>query len=92
MHRWEDEGVDWEGIEAAADYIGRYCEFWSGIKVAQTKEKWGMACVYLQYGPINKWQELVYRRAYKNAIEKWPHLKEEILKGADWDEFLQGLS
>ena len=37
------------------------------------------------------WQRLVYRQAYKNAIKKWPHLKEEILNCADFSEELKGL-
>lgn len=31
----------------------------------------------------------LYRRAYKLAIKKWPHLREEILRGADWCEYLE---
>lgn len=33
----------------------------------------------------------MYRWRYKQAIKKWPHLKEEILCSADWDELLEGL-
>ena len=38
--------------------------------------------------PYQKW---VYRLAYKNAIHKWPMIREEILQGADWSEYLKGL-
>lgn len=33
-----------------------------------------------------------YRRTYKKALEKFPHLSEAILTGADWPELLKGLS
>lgn len=35
--------------------------------------------------PYHIW---LYRRAYKNAIEKWPHIREEILNSADYYEYL----
>lgn len=38
--------------------------------------------------PFHRW---LYRRAYRLAVEKWPHLRKEILNGADWREILQGL-
>ena len=38
-----------------------------------------------------KWQSFIYRQAYKEAIAKWPHLREEILGGADYPELLEGL-
>ena len=40
---------------------------------------------------IVPYQRLLYRRAYRLAIRRWPHLREEILGGADWDELLIGL-
>jgi len=36
-------------------------------------------------------QKRVYRQAYKKALEKFPHLRVEILGGADWPEYLRGL-
>ena len=36
----------------------------------------------------HKW---LYRRAYKLAIKRWPHIREEILDCADYEEFLGGL-
>ncbi len=39
----------------------------------------------------HKWQSYIYRKAYKNAVSKWPHLRKEILCAADYDEFLEGL-
>lgn len=38
--------------------------------------------------PFHKW---LYRKVYSNAVKKWPHLKEEILCCADYDELLKGL-
>ena len=37
------------------------------------------------------YQIIVYRFAYKKAVEKYPELKEEILSCADWPEYLEGL-
>lgn len=31
----------------------------------------------------------LYTRAYGNALRKWPHLRAEILRGADFNELLQ---
>lgn len=36
--------------------------------------------------PYHVW---LYRRAYRLAISKWPLLREEILLGADWSEYLE---
>lgn len=38
--------------------------------------------------PYHKW---LYRYMYRKAIEKWPHLRAEILEGADDFELLKGL-
>ena len=37
------------------------------------------------------YQKYVYRLAYRNALKRWPHIREEILAGADWPELLEGL-
>lgn len=36
----------------------------------------------------NPWQKFIYKRAYKLAVKKWPHLRKEILSGADHLELL----
>jgi hypothetical protein len=36
--------------------------------------------------PYHKW---LYRRVYGQALKKWPHLRLEILAGADYAELLQ---
>lgn len=38
--------------------------------------------------PFHKW---FYRQTYKKAVKRWPHLKDEILCCADYDELLKGL-
>jgi hypothetical protein len=35
--------------------------------------------------------ERLYRYSYKKAVEKYPHLRQEILSAADFDELLKGL-
>lgn len=42
----------------------------------------------LQYF-FNIWQPYVYGLAYRNALKKWPHLRAEILAGADYPEFIE---
>lgn len=131
MHRWGDENVDWNGIEAAACFIADYCRRW-GRFGGQAKEKYGTVRFYASFGcyslislthpgyhytwsiwqPYVKfdnavgdyivrytglqaffgwWQPKVYRRAYKLALQRWPHLRQEILCCADYSELLEGL-
>lgn len=103
MHMWGEEGVDWQGIGDAACYIGGFCQRWGRIPVSDMKEKYGTVRVYLYFGFFDwgwksylnwlvvPYQHRIYRLAYKKAIAKWPHLREEILCGADWQELLGGL-
>ena len=37
------------------------------------------------------YQGAIYRLAYKRALKKYPMIREEILSGADYPEFLEGL-
>lgn len=128
MHCWGDKGVDWNGINDAAQYIHDYCVRWARLG-GDYKEKFGTVRFYARFhcqlhdliypgymwivwpqfmnlvdlyfyatrvfdpvrSVINWWQAKVYRRAYKNAVKKWPHLRQEILCMADYDEFLNGL-
>ena len=90
IHSWGDKDVDWQGINDCADWIGQELTSFFPDWVQQTKEKWGMVVVYC-YAPHNEEAEIFYRETYKKAIEKWPHLKQEILQGADWSEYLEGL-
>lgn len=38
--------------------------------------------------PYHKW---LYRHVYSNAVDRWPHLRNEILCCADFPELLEGL-
>lgn len=132
MHHWGDEGVDWDGINNAAAYIGENLIRWGRVGIMQYKEKFGTVRVYCQFGwhdlhsithpghawiryqrngvlwrfnyftghgrifqilnlvvvPYHRW---LYRFLYRQAIRKWPHLRDEILGGADYSELLEGL-
>lgn len=127
MHMWGDEGVDWEGINNAAEFIHDYCVRWARLG-GDYKEKYGRCCFYAKFdlslhslfypgyafyqmpewlvhfdiyvfSPVcyklgvsklwHLWQTFIYKRAYKLAIKKFPHLKEEILSGADYRELLE---
>ena len=90
MHYWGDKGVDWEGIFLSALEIGEFLSKWSNIEVTDMKEKYGEARVYCSC-PSNIYDRFIYKMAYRTAINKRPHLKEEILEGADWPEFLEHL-
>lgn len=129
MHKWGQKGVDWEGINAAAEYIGINLRRWGRINVTQWKEKYGTVRVYCSLGwyqlhsithpgyvysrypkwlwgldvmyfskvvtkfnfIISRYHSFIYRHFYKKALKKWPHLREEILQCADYDELLEGL-
>ena len=45
--------------------------------------------------PINRlvfpWQKLIYRLAYKRALRKYPHLRDEIMCCADFYDLLYGV-
>ena len=49
---------------------------------------WLQWLVNLLVLPYHRW---LYARIYRLAVEKWPHLREEILEPADHEEFLQPL-
>jgi hypothetical protein len=131
MHDWSQTDVDWAGINAAAEYIGRNLIRWGRVPVSEIKEKYGSCRIYCGFGWYNfhtifwpnyaycryKWKWLwhldcattvhklfsilnyiiipihkrMYRYYYKQALKKWPHLWEEILCCADWQELLEGL-
>lgn len=40
---------------------------------------------------IVKWQIFVYKQAYKKAVQRWPHLYNEIVSMADYGEFFEGV-
>lgn len=128
MHDWGDKSVDWEGINAAAEYIGEGLRKWGRVS-CDYKEKFGTVRVYTSFGWYqfhsiwypgyhwNQWpewlwhldcrvgghlvkplsalavlyQRWLYRRLYRKAAARWPHLKEEILCCADYPELLEDL-
>ena len=129
MHTWGDEGVDWEGISNAAEFIGTNLRKWGRVGVTDYKEKYGSVRVYCHFGwhqlfsithpgyvysrypkwfwsldclyisklirPLNRlivpYQTWLYKYLYRKAVQKWPHLRLEILSGADYDELLAHL-
>lgn len=54
MHSWGDESVDWDSINAAAEYIGTTLVRWGRVPVRDYKEKWGTVRVYTGFG----WESL----------------------------------
>lgn len=130
MHSWGDDFPYFQEVGEAADDIGLFLRRWGRLNVRQTKEKWGMVCVYCDFGwyqmhsithpgyafsqypkwfwkfdidvlsrviePLNKivvpFHKWLYRLAYKKAVRKYPYIQEEILRGADWPELLEGLA
>jgi hypothetical protein len=126
MHSWGDENVDWDGLNKAAEFIGRNLRRWGRVNVFQYKEKWGTVRVYCSFGwsqlftithpgyaysrypdwlwqldckyisklmgPLNRivvpYQIWLYKFLYGRALKKWPHLRLEILSGADYHQLL----
>lgn len=128
MHDWDDDRIDWKGINDAVDYISSYCTRWGRLG-GQAKEKYGTVRFYCNFGWLSLhtllypghvysqfpkwlwaldieyitpvlsflferlfvwWQQKIYNRAYQNALKKWPHLREEILRGASYVELIKG--
>jgi len=58
---------------------------------------WNLDCLWLsKIFPLLNFiivplQEKLYTYCYRRAIKKWPHLRKEILSGADYSELLKGL-
>jgi len=50
MHYWGDKNVDWEGINFAAEYIGKNLRRWGRVSVRDYKEKYGSVRIYLSFG------------------------------------------
>jgi len=42
--------------------------------------------------PLVWYQIKIYRLAYRRALKRYPHIKEEILSDADYPEYLEGLA
>ena len=77
MHHWGDEGVDWVGINNAAEYIAKTLSRF-GVTVFGYKEKFGQVRVSVALssnGLRHRAEAFVYRMTYTLAIKKWPHLR-----------------
>ena len=73
MHRWGDTSVDWQGINDAAQYIGRRLAFWR-IQVTQVKEKFGTVRVYCMLGMPCGFYFFFHPR---DCYHRWPkHMKD----------------
>lgn len=78
-----------------------YCSFdlsdlhgliWPGYAYVRYKKLYKLLTFRLfKYVPTLWWQKRVYREAYKRALKKYPHIREEILCCADFPEHLEGL-
>lgn len=94
MHIWGDGFEYFYEVGEAANYIGKFCRKYGRIGVRDTKEKYGTARVYCRFSSnflVIIYQIWIYRLAYKKAIKKFPYIKKEILYGADWQEYLEGM-
>lgn len=78
----------WEVIDLLASNIGTRLES-RGIRVSQTKEKYGRAVVYLQGGLRNAAQRRAYHEVYAEVIAEHPQYRSAIVSGAEWPLFAQ---
>ena len=69
MHEWGETGVDWRGINDAAEFIGEYCRKWGRIGTS-SKEKYGTVRVYTDIGYISL-HSLVYPGRVHNNFPSW---------------------
>ena len=51
MHYWGDEGVDWDGINAAASFISQYCIRYGRLG-GSAKEKYGTVRFSAHFGSL----------------------------------------
>lgn len=49
-HRWGGPFPYFVEVAQAADEIGKFCRKWGRINVTQMKEKYGISCVYCNFG------------------------------------------
>ena len=71
MHSWGDEGVDWEGINDAAEFIGLWLSKWARLNVSCWKEKFGTVRVYCSFG----WSSVysIWRPSHVWIPKWWPY-------------------
>lgn len=70
MHDWSDEGVDWKGINDAAEYIGTFLVRWGRVPVRSWKEKYGTVRVYLSLG-WHQFHSITHPRYVYGQYPKW---------------------
>lgn len=81
--------LGWQGFHSITHPRHVYCRYPAWL--------WRLDCLYFRYLfiPINKlivpYHVWLYRRAYQRAVRTWPHLRREILAGADFSELLKDL-
>jgi hypothetical protein len=56
MHTWGDKGVDWQGINDCAEFIGSNLRKWGRVNVWQWKEKYGTVRVHCELGLTSLYQ------------------------------------
>lgn len=98
MDTAQQQVLDLEADEIST-WIGESLEQ-QGILVYQMKEKYGDPRVYCHLYRDTLWWPLsslfhwhavrTYSRIYHEALTRWPHRRESILRGADYRELLHG--
>jgi hypothetical protein len=85
----------WGAVDGIAWLIGRALEA-EGIRVSQTKEKFGSARVYVassddeDYALSTVERRKAYRFVYMMALAAHPQLRSAILDGADYPRLASG--
>lgn len=69
MHYWGDKGVDWKGIDDAAEFLGDYCARWGRFR-GQTKEKYGTVRFYTTMGYLSL-HSLIFPGYVYSQFPKW---------------------
>jgi hypothetical protein len=97
--RWGSEppehGWYWNAVDGIAWLIGRALEA-EGLRVVQTKEKFGRACVYVgcnddEDAPLSTVERRKsYHFVYMMALAAHPQLRSAILAGADFPKLASG--
>lgn len=85
-------------FDASFGYLSLHTLIYPGYYYSQfPKWLWELDVDYI--GPVLqklfeglfvKWQKHIYSKAYIKALKKWPHLRSNILCGADWPELIKG--
>jgi hypothetical protein len=84
LAEYDGEDLDDPGLDTVARMIADQLAA-SGIFVRDWKEKHGTVRVYCDIGDEHI---PAYKAAYAAAIARWPHLRDEIVDGADYLEYL----